>query len=144
MGIAFSLTGLVLIITGMQNTYGALGTQLEKDFTGTGSFVSWLTALCLVGALGYVPKLRTFSTWFMALIILAIFLSKGKGFFSQFQAAIQKGPVSPSQPQAQSSTSSTSTSSAPSNTSFIQGVLRQLGSVGNFLNFSTQGQQVPQ
>lgn len=95
MGIAFALVGLVLIITGAQNTYAQLGTQLTKDFTGQGNFTYWIAALLLVGVLGYIPALKTFSSWFMALVLLALFLSKGQGFFAKFSAALASGPVAP-------------------------------------------------
>ena len=96
MGIGFVIVGFVLIVTGTQNTYAQLGAQLDKDFTGQGNFTYWIVALGAVGALGYIPALKVFSTYFMALILLALFLSKGQGFFSQFQSALASGPVAPS------------------------------------------------
>jgi hypothetical protein len=116
MGIAFTLTGLVLIVTGAQNTYPQLGTQLQKDFTGQSNFTYWVVSIAAVGVLGYIPSLRTFSTWFMALILLALFLSKGQGFFSQFSAALASGPVAPSGNAASTPASPGSTSASLGNT----------------------------
>lgn len=81
------IIGLLLVITGFQNTYKQLGTQLESDFTGTNNFLYWVIALGVVGAIGYAKDLQAFSRTFMALIIVGIFLSN-KGFFTQFQSAI--------------------------------------------------------
>ncbi len=97
MGIGFTLIGLVLIITGARDTYAAFGNQLRADFTGPGNFTFWIASIALVGALGYVPQLRTFSHYFMALILLALLLSH-QGFFSKLSAALATGPVTPSPP----------------------------------------------
>jgi hypothetical protein len=94
MGIVFALVGLVLIVTGAQDTYVALGDQLRTDFTGPKNFTYWFAALVMVGALGAIPALHTFSRTFMALILLALLLSN-KGAFAQFSAALAKGPVAP-------------------------------------------------
>lgn len=80
--------GLTLLITGAQNTYAALALQLQKDFTGSQSFLTWVIALGSVGAIGYVKSLQTFSTLFMSIIILAMLLSN-QGFFQKFSAAIK-------------------------------------------------------
>jgi len=92
MGIALTVTGIILIITGAQNTYGAFGNQLRGDFTGTNNFTWWFLALILVGMLGYIPALRSFSRWFLALILIAILFSH-KGFFAQLTNALKAGPV---------------------------------------------------
>jgi hypothetical protein len=125
MGISFVLVGIALVVTGIQNTYQAAGSEIYTDVVGTSTsgqstngFIAWLIAIAAVGALGYIPALRTFSTWFMALIVLAIFLSKGKGFFTQFSAALKSGPqlsVPPSTATASSPTASTSPADSLSN-----------------------------
>lgn len=85
------ITGLIMIISALQNTHAQLGSQLRKDFV---PFGSWVLALGAVGALGYVPELRRFSHYFMALIIVAMLLSN-KGFFAKLTEAVKLGPVSP-------------------------------------------------
>lgn len=82
--------GLLLIITGFQNTYAQFGSQLEKDFTGSGNFFYWIVAIGSVGALGYNKTLEPFSRAFMALILVGIFLSN-KGFFSRINSDILSG-----------------------------------------------------
>jgi hypothetical protein len=131
MGISFVLVGIALVVTGIQNTYQAAGSEIYTDVVGsstggqsTNGFIAWLIAIAAVGALGYIPALRTFSTWFMALIVLAIFLSKGKGFFTQFSAALKSGPQL-SVPPSNASASSASTSTPSS--SWLTDMVNQLG-----------------
>lgn len=90
MPFALVTIGLLLVITGFQNTYAQLGSQVGKDFTGPGNFTYWVIALGVVGALGYNDTLKPFSRAFMALIIVVIFLSN-KGFFAQLNPAISEG-----------------------------------------------------
>lgn len=94
MGITFTLVGLILIVTGAQNTYADFGATLKNDLTGENNFTYWIAAIVLIGVLGYVPALNKFSHWFLALILLALFLSH-KGFFSKLQAALAQGPTAP-------------------------------------------------
>ena len=94
MPIAFAIVGLVLIVTGARDTYAQLGAQLSKDLTGPGNFTFWIAALALVGALGYIPALKQFSTWFMALVLLALLLTKkNQAVFSQLSTALATGPT---------------------------------------------------
>lgn len=94
---ALTFTGLLMIITGINNTYGQLGAQLKSDFTGDKSFVLYIAALGSVGAIGYIPSMRRFSHMFMALILVSLVLSN-KGFFQNFSAALKLAPVAPSAP----------------------------------------------
>jgi hypothetical protein len=92
--------GAVLLISSARNTLSnTQGTGLYQllagDFTGQSNFIFWFVAILLIGALGYVPKLKPLSTAFMALVILVLFLKKGNpatgvggGFFSQFTSAL--------------------------------------------------------
>lgn len=95
------LVGLVLIITAIQNTYTALGQQLQKDFTGPQGFLVWILAIVAVGALGYVKGWEKFSRWFLALILIAIVLAqykRGGNLFGSFMAQIKNPWPSPTMP----------------------------------------------
>lgn len=94
MGLVFTFIGLLLIVTGAQNTYADFGNTLKGDLTGQGNFTYWMAAILMIGVLGYIPSLNRFSHWFLALILLSLFLSH-KGFFSKFQAALASGPTAP-------------------------------------------------
>ncbi|MEB2519810.1 hypothetical protein SOP85_31015, partial [Pseudomonas sp. YuFO20] len=85
MPFALVIIGLLMIITGINNTYSQFGSQLQQDFTGSKSFVVWILALGSVGALGYIKDLRQFSHYFMALILISMILSN-KGVFQNFQS----------------------------------------------------------
>lgn len=87
MPFALTIIGLLLVVTGFQNTHAQLGKQITSDFTGKNNFIYWIAALGAVGALGYVKELEPFSRAFLVLILIGIFLSN-KGFFSQFNAAL--------------------------------------------------------
>ena len=95
MPFALVLIGLMLIVAGARDTQTQLATQLSNDFTGQNSFLYWIAGIGVVGTLGYVPKLQTFSRVAMALILIVLILSNG-GFFQQFLAAIQNpAPYTP-------------------------------------------------
>lgn len=133
MPFALLLIGLVLVITSAQDTYVALGRQVRKDFTGNGSFLWWMIAIVMVGAIGYIEKLRGFATAFMALILIVLVL-KNKGAFTGFVSALKKGPIAPAGGTAEPQVSGSSSigqnvgSSAPS-----------IGSSGAGQGLSTSG-----
>jgi len=93
MPFALVFIGLILIITGFQNTYSQLGSQLVRDFTGDGNFIYWLIAIGIIGMMGYNDTLKPFSRALMGLIIVVIFLSN-KGFFTKFNEALKEGTSS--------------------------------------------------
>ncbi len=96
MPFALLLIGVWLLIAGVRDTAGpstqpgTLFFLLHNDFTGPENFVYWFIAIVLIGALGYIPKLKPVSTAFLVLIIMVLFLKKGSasnlggGFFTQF------------------------------------------------------------
>ena len=127
MGIALTFAGVMLIVTGAQNTYAALGSQLRGDFTGQNNFTYWFLALVVVGMIGYIPALRTFSRWFLALIFIALLFSH-RGFFSQLTQALQQGPKSPQVPNSSPSNSAGSNMVSPA-----QGVAQ--GNTGVSINW---------
>ena len=92
MALAFILIGVALLVAAFRNTQGQLGTLIAGDFTGSSSFLDWIAVVAIVGMAGYMPALRTPSRYFMGLILLVVFLTKGTGFFSQLHSAI-KNPV---------------------------------------------------
>lgn len=89
MAFALSIIGLLLVISGFQNTHKELGAQLASEFTGKNNFIFWIAAIGIIGSLGYVKTLEPFSRMFLVLILVSIFLSN-KGFFSQFNNALTK------------------------------------------------------
>lgn len=80
--------GLILVMTGINNTYSQFGTLLQGDISS--GYLKWAAAIVIIGALGYVKDLRTLSTAFLTLILVAIFLSNKGGVFSQLTSAVNQ------------------------------------------------------
>lgn len=87
MPFALLFLGLMLISVGAQGTQAQLGTQLETDFSGAGSFWYYIIGLFLCGLIGYYQPLKGASRLFLGLIILVLLLSN-QGFWSQLQTAL--------------------------------------------------------
>jgi hypothetical protein len=100
------IAGIVLLIAAARDTQCQLFTLLVGDFTGTNNFIYWFLAIMIIGAIGYVPKLKPVSDAFLILVIIQLFLVKDRGFFDQFKRQI--GSTSTG------STSTGSTTSTPS------------------------------
>lgn len=103
MPFAFITIGLIMVITGVKGTHAALGAQLQKDFTGDRNFVYWLLAIGVVGSLGYVESMKTFSRLFLLLIVVAMILKNG-GFAEKLMQALAQGPQKISAPSTTSGT----------------------------------------
>lgn len=94
MAFALLIIGIVLVTAAIRNTQDELIGLLGADFTGSGNFIYWVAALVIVGAVGYVERLKPVSDGLLVIIILALFLSKGNpkspggGFFQQFTQAL--------------------------------------------------------
>lgn len=110
MPFALIIIGTVLLVAAVRNTIGGpdgLFTLLKNDFTGSNNFTYWVVSLLIIGAIGYIPTMRPLSRWFLALVIVVLFISQG-GFFSKFNlqafgqgsssAAAAAGQVGTSQP----------------------------------------------
>lgn len=85
MPFALIIIGLVLVVTGVRDTYAQFGSMVAADFTG---FVWFAVAIGGVGALGSVPEARSFSHIFMALILVSLILSNS-GVFTKATQALQ-------------------------------------------------------
>lgn len=132
MPFALVTVGLLFIVIGFQDTYKEFGEQVQKDFTGDGNFIYWVISLGILGSFGYIKELRTFSRLTMGLVILVLFLSN-KGFFDQFNSAVQSGttqPVNPIGTPIQGSPSGSSSTSSDSS-----GMLGSLGAASSFASF---------
>lgn len=95
MPFALLIIGLWLLIAGVRNTQDTLFLLIKGDFTGSDNFIFWFLAILIVGAIGYIPKLKPISVGFLVLILVVLFLKKGSssgvggGFFQQFFTGIQ-------------------------------------------------------
>lgn len=118
MAFVLTVVGLLMIVTGAKGTYAQFGSQVASDFTGPGNFTYWIAAIGSIGALGYIDTLRTFSRYFMALILISMVLAN-KGFFTKFTEALKTGPIAP-----QGGTGTPATVSASSSTATIDSAIK--------------------
>lgn len=94
MPFALLVVGILLLVAGVRNTQDTLFSLVKGDFSGPDNFIFWFLAIVLIGALGYIPKLKPISTAFLGLVVLVLFLKKGQaggfggGFFQQFTQAL--------------------------------------------------------
>lgn len=108
MPFALAIIGIALLIAGVRNKQDVLFALLKGDFTGENNFIFWAVSILIIGAIGYIPKLKPISTAFLALLIVVLFLKKGTGFFARLGQAVgsttvlnpnvTKGQPNPSQP----------------------------------------------
>ena len=95
MAFALLIIGLSLITVTVRNTQDTFTARVANDFKGTGNFVYWIVAILIIGAVGYIQKLKPVSDAFLVLILLVLFLKRGNpgtasgGFFNQFLTAIK-------------------------------------------------------
>lgn len=100
MPFALTFAGLMLVITGFQDTYKQFGTLVRGDFTGSGgnNFIWWLIAVMMVGSLGYIKGLEIFSRAFLGLILFTLVIAiykKNPGVFSSIGSGIASGSTQP-------------------------------------------------
>jgi hypothetical protein len=91
MPFALVFIGLILVVTGIRDTYKQLGNMVVADMTGKNGgagFIMFAAAIGMTGALGAIPQLRTFSHYFLALILISILLSN-TGAMQKFIAALK-------------------------------------------------------
>jgi hypothetical protein len=91
MPFALIFIGMVLVVTGLRDTYKQMGTMVAGDFTGQrggAGFIMFFAAIAMVGALGAIRELRTFSHYFLALIIVSLLLHNA-GFMQRLIAALR-------------------------------------------------------
>lgn len=94
MPFALTAVGLLLVITGFQNTYRQFGKMVQGDFSGANSFIYWMAAVAVVGGLGYIKGLESFSRAFMVLILTALVIAMYKqnpNVFSNITTGLSSG-----------------------------------------------------
>jgi len=115
MPFALIIIGTVLLISSAKNTQSQLYALLAGDFTGPNNFIYWMVSILIIGAVGYIPKLKPLSVGFMTLVIIVLFLKRGNpqgvggGVFQQFTQAL--GTTQTATPQTAASGSSSGGSS---------------------------------
>src|ERR1700748_1990723 len=87
---ALILIGAIALVAAVRNTHKDLWALVKGDFTSQNGFLTWVAAIAVVGAMGYVPRLKPLSVAFMSLLLLVLVISNG-GVFAKLQTFIQSG-----------------------------------------------------
>lgn len=132
MPFALTLVGLLLVITGFQDTYKQFGTLVRGDFSGSGggNFLFWGASVAVVGGLGYIKSLESFSRVFMGLILFILIIAiykKNPNVFSNISAGISQGGTAPVNPIGTPIAGSSNTGT--NNNSFNLSNVAQAGSI---------------
>ena len=126
------LIGVVLSTVAVRNNQAAFFALVAGDFSNQGNFLYWIAALGAIGAVGYIPDLKKFSDLFLTLVLLVLFLQKGKGFFTGLTQQLQSASSAPA-----NSSGASSLSLAPVNQSVAQPITQSysppfnVSSIGN-------------
>ena len=89
---AFALLGILAIVTAVKGNQNDVATQIEKDFTASGtgpSFWVWIGAIIVLGVIGRATGATGAVRLFIALLIV-VYLVANKGIFASFQSALTK------------------------------------------------------
>ena len=103
------IIGITLIVAAVRDKGDLLVGLVKGDFQGPNNFLWWIIALLIIGAIGYVEKLKPLSHGLLVIVLLVLVLKRSNpqsprgGFFEQFVTAIQMtnsgaGPSSISNP----------------------------------------------
>lgn len=85
------IAGIVLITVAVRNTQDQFFSLVQHDFVGPNNFIFWVLSILIIGAIGYIPRLKPISNGFLILVVLVLILKKGQGFFDQFNKQIVAG-----------------------------------------------------
>lgn len=81
-------SGIVLVLVGLNGNPAQLYGLIANDFVGQNSYLYWMVAILILGALGYIEGLERLSRLFMLLVLIVLLLDNG-GFFAQFQTFLK-------------------------------------------------------
>lgn len=85
----FIIIGVFMVVSSVRGTDKQLLTLLKGDFTGKGNFLYWTLSILLIGSLGYIQQLRTFSRAMLVLVAIVLVVSN-HGVFKEFTDALNK------------------------------------------------------
>lgn len=94
MPFVFIFLAIGLIVVGLKGTQSQAFALLKSEFTGSNSFVVWVAAIAILGALAYIKPIRPVAVALMVLVLLVMVLNNKGGFFSQFNSQLAN-PIAP-------------------------------------------------
>lgn len=126
------IIGLLLIASAMRNTEHELGQLIQGDFLGTGGFITWAGAILAIGALGYLPELRTPSRYMLGLLATVLIVRNG-GVWDQAQASLQQASAAGPAPPIATPLTSADKSASPGGSGSSSGSSSSSGGIGSIL-----------
>lgn len=115
------LIGAVLIVAAFRNTQGSLFSALEQDVP---AYVVWAAAIIALGAIGFVPGLKSISRGLMTLVLVVIILRNYQGILKGFQTVATAPSATAS--SSNSSASASASSSVSTNGSAPAGIVTMM------------------
>lgn len=92
MPFALIIAGVVMVVAAVRGTHVCLVNVVKGEFQGPGNFTYWVVAILIIGLIGYSETLKPLSDGLLVLILLALFLTRGKqGLFQNLQSALGSG-----------------------------------------------------
>jgi hypothetical protein len=93
MAYALVFIALILIVTGVKGTSGAMLTTLKGDIAPTSGgvthgYLAWLVAIFILGGIGYYGPMKRFMDAMLLLIVLAFVLAQKTGLWTNLTAAV--------------------------------------------------------
>lgn len=102
MPLLVAIIGIALLASALNGRTEYLFQTVQSEFTGQPNVLLWLGSLGIIGAIGYIPGLRTIANWLLALVLVSMFLANNRGtsggFFAQFNQAIGSTAQGATQP----------------------------------------------
>jgi hypothetical protein len=97
MPFALIITGIIMVVAAVRGTHICLVNTVKGEFTGQANFTYWVVAILIIGLIGYSETLRPLSNGLLVLILLALFLTRGRqSLFTNFTSALHIGGASKS------------------------------------------------
>lgn len=109
MPFAIAAVGIILLVVVLRGTEKQFGQLLASEFQGNGNFIYWIVSVGVIGAIGYIKELKVFSDLFLALLLVVLFLTDGKGFFSKLNSALKSSGGSTDEANTKDTSSSAQT-----------------------------------
>ena len=88
MSLVALIVGVVLIVSAIRNSQGALFTALGTDVP---AFVVWGAAILALGMIGFIPGLKPISRGLLALVFVVIVVRNYAGIIAGFKAVYTEG-----------------------------------------------------
>lgn len=87
--IAIGIILAYLDYLGSANVQAAGSLLWQESFTGSDPFYKWFGAMVIIWAIGFIPDMEPIAMGMLALVLIAIVLSKKSGAAAAFESLIK-------------------------------------------------------